>query len=90
MSLTSRVTMWLEQAEFQVQISALKSASKLPQMVCIAMQLGLMLACRVLEAELSERADKPQEWPACKSCGKRLHSKGWQSRQIQTLVGNIY
>jgi hypothetical protein len=89
MSLTSKVPLWLECAEVQAQISALQSASKLPQMVRIAMRLGFMLACWLLETDLSERAHRPQAWPACKTCSKRLHSKGWQRRHMQTLVGTI-
>lgn len=90
MSLTSKVKEWLEQAECQEQMKALQEASRMPEMVWHALQLGLALARWLLESELSERAQKPVAWCKCESCGRRLQSKGWQSRQMQTLVGVIH
>lgn len=58
-------------------------------MVLIALNLGLMLARWMLEGELERRAQEKSPWPLCVTCGKRLHSKGWEPRQMQTLVGNI-
>lgn len=90
MSLTSKVAVWLESEECQEQIKALKAAGSLAQMVCIALQIGLLMGRRILEDELYERAKEQQKWPDCPKCGKRLNSKGWQVRQIQTLVGIIH
>lgn len=89
MSLTLKVSGWLERREWQEQMEALKAATRLAQMVWIAMQLGLMLGRWLLEEELLERAQRQREWPTCRSCGRRLQSKGWQGRQMQTLVGEI-
>jgi len=90
MSLSSTLSQWLERCECQEQFTALQSASRLPQMVYAALQLGLMLARWLLESELSARASKPETWPLCATCGHRFRSKGWYPRQMQTLVGTIF
>jgi hypothetical protein len=90
MTLTSQLPVVLAHAEFQDQAEALKAATSLTQMVCIVVQMGLFLARWLLEDELSRRAHEPLVWSICTTCGTRLHSKGWESRQMQTLVGDIY
>lgn len=90
MSLSSTLSQWLERSECQEQFTALQSASRLPQMVYAALQLGLILARWLLEHELSVRASRPDIWPLCATCGHRLRSKGWHPRQMQTLVGSIF
>ena len=47
-----------------------------------------MARCLV-EQELENRAQAPTEWPACPHCGRRLHSKGFQPRQMMTWLGVI-
>lgn len=89
MSLSSTVSQWLERSESQEQFEALQAASCLPHMVYAALHLGLMLARWLLEPELSARASVPETWPLCPNCGHQLQSKGWQPRQMQTLVGPI-
>jgi hypothetical protein len=89
MSIAPRLSEWLEQPERQAHLAALTAATTLPEMVLVALQVGLMVARWVLETELTGRAQAPQEWPNCPHCGSRLHSKGFQSRQMQTLVGSI-
>ena len=90
MSLTSQLPAVLDHHDFLEQAKALKEATSLSQMVYIVLQMGLFLARWLLEDELSRRAKTVFEWPRCPTCGTRLHSKGWESRQMQTLVGNIY
>ena len=80
---------WPDSPEWSEQTEALKTASRLPEMVMIALSLGLMLARWMLEGELERRAKEKSPWSHCVSCGKRLHSKGWERRQMQTLVGTI-
>lgn len=89
MSLSSTLSQWLERTECQEQFETLQAASRLPQMVYAALHLGLMLARWLLETELSARASAPETWPLCPNCGHRLQSKGFQPRQMQTLVGPI-
>jgi hypothetical protein len=90
MSLPSQLPDLLAHSEFQEQAAALKGAASLSQMVCIVVQMGLFVARWVLEAELSRRAHEAVVWSKCSACGHRLHSKGWQSRQMQTLVREIH
>lgn len=90
MTLTSQLPAVLAHNEFLEQAEALKVATSLSQMVHIVLQMGLFLARWLLEDELSRRAKKVFVWPMCTTCGTRLHSKGWESRQMQTLVGDIY
>jgi hypothetical protein len=75
---------WLEQCEL------LSTATSLPAMVWIALQMGLWLARGVLETELNRRAQQPGEWSKCPQCGHKMQSKGWRVRQIETLVGSIH
>ena len=80
----------LTRAEYQAQAKALKASPSLSQMVCIVLQMGLFVARCLLEDELQRRAQEPVKWSTCCACGDRLHSKGWQKRQMQTLVGEIH
>ena len=89
MSIAPSLSEWLEQPERQARLSALSATTTLPEMVMIALQLGLMVARWLLETELTRQAQAPQAWPVCPHCGSRLHSKGFQRRQMQTLVGAI-
>jgi tRNA(Ile2) C34 agmatinyltransferase TiaS len=90
MSVSLNLVTWLESTEWQERWESLKSASSLAQMVGIALQMGLMLARWLLEDELARRAEERRKWPLCPTCGKRMTSKGWQGRQMQTLVGVIH
>lgn len=89
MSITLQLKDWLEHPDFQACLAKLSTATTLPALVITALHMGLMVACRLLEAELTRRAEAPQTWPNCPHCGSRLHSKGYQRRQLQTLVGAI-
>ncbi|QUY40377.1 hypothetical protein HRE53_33200 (plasmid) [Acaryochloris sp. 'Moss Beach'] len=89
MPLPSQLLTVLAHDEFLEQTEALKVSTSLSQMVYIVLQMGLFLARCLLEDELSRRAKAVFVWPVCTTCGTRLHSKGWESRQMQTLVGTI-
>ncbi len=89
MSIALQLKHWLEHPDSQACLAELTTATTLPALVIAALHLGLMVACWLLEAELTRRAEAPQAWPNCPHCGSRLHSKGYQRRQIQTLVGAI-
>lgn len=52
-----------------------------------AWQMGLWLANALVESELNQRAHQAIEWGHCPQCGARLHSKGYVSRRMLTLVG---
>ena len=89
MSVTSREWLWLESAEWETQKQELEAASSLSCMVCVVLAMGLFVARQMLESELEGRGQRPESWPACPTCGQRLPSKGWEPRQLQTLVGRI-
>jgi hypothetical protein len=75
--------------EWQQYQQQLREAAPLSALVWIALQMGLFLARRLVEQELAERASHATPWGNCSQCGTRLHSKGWQARSIQTVVGKI-
>lgn len=78
-----------ENPEWQQQWQTFKESERLPALVCAVLQLGLLFARMALEAELRERAQPLNDWPACKQCGHRLNSKGFCARQMTTLIGVI-
>lgn len=89
MSIAHQLSEKLEQPELQGRFLSLSTAPTLAGMVLVALEVGLMIARWVLENELARRAAAPQVWPHCPHCGSRLQSKGFQSRQMETLVGAI-
>ena len=47
------------------------------------------VAVRGLEEVVTGRAQQPETWPVCSRCGRRLQSKGFRERVLQTLFGVI-
>jgi hypothetical protein len=78
-----------EQPEWQQHCEQLRQAVSLSAIVWNALQMGLLLARLMVEQELARRSQAPTAWGICTTCGSRLHSKGWQARQMQTVVGKI-
>jgi len=78
-----------QQPEWKQQWEQFQQAQSLPPLVCAVLQLGLLFARLVLEAELNQRTQAPQIWPVCGECGRRLRSKGFRVRQMMTLIGAI-
>jgi hypothetical protein len=87
--IVSLASLCLGQPEWEQRCEQLRSASTLSAMVWIALQMGLWIARQLLEQELEHRAHLSIAWEPCPQCGTQLHSKGWQARQMQTLVGQI-
>jgi len=75
---------WLEQCQ------CLRSTESLPAMVWVSLQMGLWLARSIIEAELTRRSNLAVEWPKCEECGRSMQSKGWRTRQMETVVGTIH
>jgi sigma54-dependent transcription regulator len=75
-----------EWEQYRVQMAAAQSLSSI---VWIALQMGLFMARQLVQQELERRAAQPTDWGNCVQCGRRLQSKGWQGRSLQTLVGKI-
>jgi hypothetical protein len=90
MILTSIKTIWPENPEWQQRCEQLQGADSLTAMVWIALQMGLLMARMVLEQELNQRSAVATAWPDCPDCGKRLRSKGYRARQMNTIVGEIH
>jgi hypothetical protein len=89
MIIASIETLCPENSEWQRNWQSFKQAESLPALVCTVLQLGLLFARLVLEAELTERAQALNDWPVCKQCGHRLNSKGFGARQMTTLIGVV-
>lgn len=70
-------------------IEAVENASSLTLMILAAWRLARVLAVKIIEEVLAERAERTTEWPDCPQCGTRLHSKGFRPRQILSLIGVI-
>lgn len=51
--------------------------------------MGMEIAKKIVEQELSIRAESPSQWSSCSKCGSTLLSKGMRPRQIKTLVGIV-
>ena len=73
----------------QAGLEAVQQAPSLALMVLAALRLGMLVAARVVEAVLAERAQRRTQWPACPGCGRQLRSKGFAPRQMDTLLGAI-
>ena len=73
----------------QELIEAIENASTLTLLILSAWHLARVLAVRIVEEALTERAQRPTQWLNCPKCGKRMHSKGFVSRQITSVIGII-
>jgi hypothetical protein len=73
----------------QELIEAIENASTLTLLILSAWRLARVLAAKIVEEALIERAQRPTQWPNCPECGKRLHSKGFIPRQIISVIGTI-
>lgn len=54
-----------------------------------AWQLARLLAVKLVEEELRERAQRPMQWPHCEQCGSQLESKEFEDRQLTGLIGTM-
>src|SRR5512132_3328659 len=70
-------------------LCTVEEAHTLPELVLAAWSLARVLAIRLVESVLAERARRPTSWPRCPQCGACLHSKGFVRRQVISLVGPI-
>mgnify|MGYP001008429427 CR=1 FL=1 len=76
-------------AGLQRLFNDLKNAKLFWSIVLISFQIGLALAVRIMQIELTDRAQKPTKWPNCPICGTRLRSKGLVSRMMHTIIGIV-
>ena len=55
-------------------LDVVENAPTLAAMMLAAWQLTRAIAVVVVAEILTERAQRPTEWPRCEKCGKRLES----------------
>jgi hypothetical protein len=72
----------------QELIDKIKTASSLALLILAALQLGRMVALKIVEEVLNERGQAPDEGGEC-ACGRRLESKGLKRREMITLLGVV-
>lgn len=75
--------------EWQHLCHNLTNAVTLTSIVLTAYHMGHWVARRIVQQQLSERAQVQQQWNSCFKCGTRLVSKGLVKRRMLTLVGEI-
>ncbi|NJK54199.1 MAG: ISKra4 family transposase [Leptolyngbyaceae cyanobacterium SU_3_3] len=85
--LTLRPANEVDDRELQPLYEKLQTSITLASLVLAAWQLGLWFARKLVEQQLQERAQAPQTWSHCATCGSRLESKGFVPRRMLTLVG---
>ena len=83
-------SLYPDRSEWLAHCEQLRQASTLPEIVWMALQLGLLFARLAVEQELHNRAIAPTKWPACPSCQGNIRSKGFRPRQMSTLIGCIH
>jgi hypothetical protein len=73
----------------QELVEKIKNAPSLAMLIMVALQLGRVVAVKVVEEILNERGQGPTKWLLCSKCGTKLESKGLASREMLTLIGLI-
>lgn len=75
--------------DWQQLCKMLRATVSLTTLVLTAWHMGLWLARKIVEQQLTERARYSTQWSCCPMCGTRLVSKGLIKRQMLTLVGRV-
>jgi len=75
--------------EYQIMLDEMANATTLSLIIIAAWQLARILAVRLVEEALANKAQAKTEWGRCEKCGKRLQSKGFAPRQIKSIIGII-
>jgi hypothetical protein len=73
--------------QLQELIEKIKDVPSLAMLILAVLQLGRIVAVKVVEEILNERGQAPTKWSLCSKCGAKLESKGLASREILTLIG---
>lgn len=86
----SSLTALISQVDGLAELAAaIEQAPSLAAMMLAAWRLARRLAVKLVEEELTRRAQRPTEWPTCEKCGRRLESKGFEKRQLLGLIGVV-
>lgn len=70
-------------------VEKVRNATSLVSIVLAALQLGRVIAVKVVEEILNDRGQESDEGGACPKCGKKLESKGLKKREMLTLIGRV-
>jgi hypothetical protein len=76
-------------ARLQAPIEKVRHASHWLELMQGVWGVVCTVAVLILEEPLTARAQEPVDWPECPRCGHRLQSKGFRSRRLRTLFGEI-
>ncbi|EKU96848.1 hypothetical protein Lepto7375DRAFT_0764 [Leptolyngbya sp. PCC 7375] len=87
--ITTPTNSYSESEDRSSRLDRLHQSQTLAAIVIAAWQIGLHVARTLVEQQLNERAKRPTDWGPCSVCGQRLHSKGFATRQMVTLVGLV-
>ncbi len=79
----------LDDPDWQQLCQTLRRSTTLAAIVLSAWQMGLWMANRIVEQDLTERAQAMPQWSSCPVCNTPLVSKGFVHRQMLTLVGQV-
>jgi len=84
------LTIITQDEEYLQELTApLRNAKTLAMMMLAAWRFACLLAVKLVEEVLAERADQPCQWPRCPECGARIENKGREDRQIKGLIGIV-
>lgn len=88
----SRLTQSIREIDpsWQAMIEEVENAPTLSRMLIVAWHLAYALVVELVESELTKRARRKTNWENCPRCGCRLESKGFEPRQITSLLGVIH
>jgi len=78
-----------EDPRFQALIEQIRNAESLTSVILATFRLVFALGIKIVETELTERAQRPTDWPNCPKCGTRIHSKGLLPRSVMSILGEI-
>jgi len=78
-----------EEEKLEPLFRDVQGAVALSGLVLTAWALGRALSVAIVKTLLAERAQGAHPWPRCPVCGTGLESKGFQPRQVLTLLGMI-
>ena len=73
----------------QAPVREVHQAASWLELVQAVWRVVCRVAVVILQEQLAARAQRPRAWPDCPHCGHRLQSKGWRSRRLRTLFGEI-
>ena len=77
-------------ARLQAPVDDWHQATTLFELVRRVWAVVCVVAVCLLEERLRTLAERPQRWPLCGVCGRRLRSRGLAARQLLTLFGEIH